>query len=53
LKLLPQAGFHGMVLDSATTWLQQLDRLADEHHIIPRYTRKREYQSLPEAQRQK
>ena len=42
-----------MVLDSATTWLQQLDRLADEHNIIPRYTPKREYQSLPEAQRQK
>jgi hypothetical protein len=50
---LRQAGFGGMVLDSATNWLQQLDKLADEHNIIPRYTPKRDYQSLPEAQRQK
>ena len=42
-----------MVLDSATNWLQQLDKLADEHHIIPRYTPRAKRESLPEAQRQK
>ena len=41
-----------MCLDSATAWLQQLDKLADEHKIIPRYTPKRERKPLPEAQRQ-
>jgi hypothetical protein len=41
-----------MVLDSLSTWLQQLDKLADEHKVIPRYTPKREHKSLPEAQRQ-
>ena len=50
--LTPQAGYTGMVLDSATAWLQQLDKLADEHKIIPRYTPKRELTPLPEAQRQ-
>jgi nucleoside-diphosphate-sugar epimerase len=49
---LRQAGYTGMVLDSATAWLQQLDKLADEHNIIPRYTPKRERRPLPEAQRQ-
>jgi hypothetical protein len=47
-----QAGYTGMVLDSSTAWLQQLDKLADEHKIIPRYTPKRELKPLPEAQRQ-
>ena len=47
-----QAGYTGMVLDSSTAWLQQLDKLADEHKIIPRYTSKRERKPLPEAQRQ-
>lgn len=47
-----QAGYTGLVLDSTTAWLQQLDKLADEHKIIPRHTPKRERKPLPEAQRQ-